>query len=592
MTTVRRHEPVEIVTIGAGMTASILAARVLPETGHRMVSIEQGPAQWTYPDFAHNHDSLRYSQRFAMMQDLSKLSWTWRPNASAPALPMRQYGSFHPGQGLGGSLVHWTGLTWRFLPTDFKYRSHHVERYGAERIPAEMTVRDWPVDYTELEPYYDAFEYDIGVSGLAGNLGGRVLPGGNPFEGPRQRPYPNPPMADSAFGKLFGQACAERNLHPFPTPSGLLSRGWTDPYGNVRAGCLYCGFCTRFGCEVGAKASPLTTWLPVALATDRYEVRTRCHVVRIDTADNGRATGVTYVDARGGEHFQPAEVVIASAYSLENVRNLLLARSDKHPQGIGNDRGLVGRNYTYQLEQTPVKGLWENTRFNFFMGNGCTVPQIYDYNGDVFDHSDLDFVGGAALFPEAGQRDPVTSVGTLLEDLTDRQWGAEWKALLGRAWDSVGGINTEGESPAYAGNFCDLDPTYRDAWGQPLLRITFDWMENERRMYRFLAARCVEIMRAMRPDRMVVQPELPPYRIDEYQSTHATGGAIMGTDPGNSVTNSYGQVWDTPNVFVTGAALFPQNPGANPSGTVGALAIRTAEALRGRYFSAPGELLT
>src|SRR5699024_3150007 len=100
-----------------------------------------------------------------------------------------------------------------------------------------------------------------------------------------------------------------------------------------------------------------------------------------------------------------------------------------------------------------------------------------------------------------------------------------------------------------------------------------------------------EIMQAMGPDQMDVMDELPDYRIDDYQSTHPTGGAIMGRDPGDSVTNSYGQVWDTPNVFVTGAALYPQNPGANPTGTVGALAFRTAEAIRDRYFSAPGEML-
>jgi gluconate 2-dehydrogenase alpha chain len=588
---VQQHDPVEIVTIGGGMTASILAAKVLPSTGHRMVSLEQGAARWTYPDFAHNHDALENQARYKLMQDLSKLSWTWRPERGAAALPMRQYGSFHPGEGLGGAFVHWTALTWRFLPSDFDYRSHHEQRYGADRFPEGMTVQDWPISYADLEPYYDAFEYDIGVSGLAGNLGGRTLVGGNPFEGPRQRPYPNPPLAPQAFDQPFVRTCRDLGLHPFPTPSGILSQGWTDPYGNVRAGCLYCGFCTRHGCEVGAKSSPLTSWLPPALDTGRYEVRTGCHVVGIDTADNGRATGVRYVNAAGEEHFQPAEVVVSSSYTLENVRNLLLARSAAHPDGIGNDRGQVGRNYTYQLVQTPAQGLWEDQRFHFYMGNGCTVSQIYDYYGDNFDHTELDFLGGGAIAPTAGQRDPVTSVGTQLEGFTDRQWGGQWKQALSRSWDSVGGVGMHAESPAYERNFMDLDPHYTDAWGLPLLRITFDWTDNERAMYRFLAARCEEILRGMGPDRVSTTPELSPYRIDEYQSTHNTGGAIMGSDPGNSVTNSYGQVWDTPNVFVTGAALFPQNAGANPSGTVGALAFRTAEALRDRYFQAPGELL-
>src|SRR5690606_12679993 len=169
-----------------------------------MVSIEQGPAQWTYPDFAHNHDALRFQNRYAMMQDLRRTTWTWRPDADSPALPYRQFGSFHPGQGVGGAMVHWTALTWRFLPDDFNYRSHNEDRYGADRLPEEMSTQDWPIGYQDLEPYYEKFEYDLGVSGLAGNLGGHIVPGGNPFEGPRQRPYPNPPLAPSAFGELYG----------------------------------------------------------------------------------------------------------------------------------------------------------------------------------------------------------------------------------------------------------------------------------------------------------------------------------------------------------------------------------------------------
>lgn len=252
---------------------------------------------------------------------------------------------------------------------------------------------------------------------------------------------------------------------------------------------------------------------------------------------------------------------------------------------------MVGKNYSYQINHTTAEGLWEDRRFNFFTGNGCTIPQIHDYNGDNFDHSDLDFLGGARMAPEEGQREPIDSIDSLLEPFVERQWGQEWKSMLARSWDGVGGITIEGESPAYAGNFLDLDPQYTDDLGRPLLRITFDWRENERAMYRYLARRSEEIMTAMGPDRMSVLEELPDYRIDEYQSTHPTGGAIMGRDPGDSVTNSYGQVWDTPNVFVTGAALYPQNPGANPTGTVGALAFRTAEAIRERYFDAPGELL-
>jgi gluconate 2-dehydrogenase alpha chain len=568
----------------------MLAAKLCPE-GYTMTSIEQGPVLWTWPHFAHNHDSLRYSGRYALMVNLDRETWTWRPNGRSPALPMRQYGSFNPGEGLGGAAVHWSAQLWRFLETDFRYRSHVVERYGTSKLPEGSTVQDWPVSYADLEPYYDAFEWDVGASGQAGNIGGTIIPGGNPYEAPRQRGYPNPPLVVTPHGERFARASEELGLHPFTQPSGISSRAYTDPYGNHHSACLYCGFCTRFGCEVDAKSSPLNVHLPPALATGRYEVRTDSKVLRIETADNGQATGVTYLDADGEDHFQPADVVIVSAFTLENSRLLLLSNSKKHPGGIGNDRGRVGKNYTYQIYPQTVVGLWEGEKLNMYMGNTCTIKILYDYNGDVFDHSDVDFIGGMQLFSEPCEREPFNSV-TDYTTKAGKTWGAEWKRELGRNWDSFAGINTEGESIAYEDNYLDLDPNYRDRYGRPLLRLTFDWHENEQNMWRFVYERSLEIMRAMNPTRIVAQnPELGGYRIDKYQSTHPTGGCIMGTDPGNSVTNSYGQVWDTPNVFVTGAALFPQNPGANPTGTVAAVTYRAAEAIRDRYFGHPGELL-
>jgi gluconate 2-dehydrogenase alpha chain len=315
-------------------------------------------------------------------------------------------------------------------------------------------------------------------------------------------------------------------------------------------------------------------------------------VVRIEADDRGRATGVTYVDSKGEEHFQPAELVVVSAFTLENNRLLLLSRSRRHPDGIGNDRGRVGRNYTYQIYPQTVVGVWDDRRLNMYMGNTCTINILYDFNADVFDHSDVDFIGGMQIFSQPCEREPVNSV-TDLTTKDGKSWGAEWKREIARNWDSYAGINTEGESIAYEDNFLDLDPNYTDRYGNPLLRLTFDWHDNERKMWRFIFARSMEIMERMKPSRIVSKtPEIPDYNIAKYQSTHPTGGCIMGTDAGNSVTNSYGQVWDTPNVFVTGAALFPQNPGANPTGTLGALALRTGDALRDRYFKSPGELLT
>ena len=585
------HPKVDVVTMGAGWTAGILAWK-LTNAGRSVVSIEQGPTRYAHPDFAWNHDSLRYSVRKAMMQNLSQETWTWRPDTRSPSLPMRQYGSFHPGQGVGGAAAHWSGMLWRFTPYDFQYRSYYVERYGEEKLPEGSSVKDWPVTYEELEPYYDAFEYDIGASGRSGNLRGELIPGGNPFEGPRSRPFPNPPLDSTIPSYIFADASRRLGYHPFPQPSGILSRAYTDPFGRTRSGCLYCGFCTRFGCEADAKSTGITTHTPLALETGRYRIRAHAKVIGVETNDQGLATGLSYIDTlTGEEHFQPAEAVVLSGYTLSNVRLLLLSRSREHPDGIGNDRGQLGANCTYQIWENPATGVFDGRRFNLYMGNTSTIQVLYDFYGNAIDHSQVDFIGGSSAFSTIGEREPVTSVGGM--PIGDgKRWGREWKEAMRRSWDSYVPITIQGESPAYRAHFYDLDPVYKDAYGQPLLRFTFDWTDNERNLYRFMRDRTAEILQEMGPSSTDTQDELPDYNIHTYKSTHMTGGAIMGSDPGDSVTNKYGQVWDTPNVFVTGAALYPQNPAANPTGTLAALAYMTGDAMVERYFRDPEELLT
>lgn len=585
------QKKVNVVTIGAGWTAAIFA-QILTEAGFNVVSIEQGPERWANPDFEHNHDPLRYHVRHAMMQNLSKETWTWRPNPNAPSLPMRQYGSFNPGQGIGGSAIHWSGMLWRFLESDFNYRTHYTERYGADKLPAGNQIRDWPLDYAELEPYYRQMEYDIGASGQVGNLNGIKVEGGNVFEAPRSSPYPLPPLNVTIPSRMFADACQSLGYHPFPQPAGIASQAYQDRFGNLHSGCLYCGFCTRFGCEVDAKSEPINTHIPPALATGRYEIRPNSKVIGINVGVDGLATGITYIDAQGQEQEQPADIVLVSGFTLTNVRMLLISRSDAHPNGVGNDQNLVGKNYTYQHWHGVSTGKFPGRRFNLYMGNTSTQNVIFDFQADVFDHSNLDFVGGAMLFSTLGERDPNTSADDLPLKGTDKKsWGKDWKEDLKANWDSVATIVMQGESLPYEDQFLDLDPKYTAADGKPLLRLTFDWHGNDYAMYKFIASKADEIMKTMGPEEMHTTEELDPHNIHKYQSTHPTGGASMGTDPGNSVTNKYGQVWDTPNVFVTGAALYPQNPGVNPTGTLLALAYMAAEAIRDKYVKETNHII-
>src|SRR5262247_638405 len=158
----------DIVIVGLGWTGGILA-KELADTGLSIVVLERGAPRDTNPDFMYPtiHDELRYAQRHQLMQDVSRETLTFRNNANETALPMRQLGSFLPGEGVGGAAVHWGGLTWRFLPWDFETKSQTLARYGAKQVSEECTMQDWGVTYAELEPHFNRFEYLYGVSGKA-----------------------------------------------------------------------------------------------------------------------------------------------------------------------------------------------------------------------------------------------------------------------------------------------------------------------------------------------------------------------------------------------------------------------------------------
>ena len=235
--------------IGFGWTGAILAQE-LTDSGVEVLALERGPWRDTPTDFPVTfvQDELRYSYRHAQFQDMSHDTLTFRNAMRETALPMRRLGSFLLGTGVGGSGVHWNGQSWRFLPSDFRMRSHNLERYGRKALSAGMTVQDWGVTYQELEPHYEQFEYLCGISGKAGNLKGVIQDGGNPFEGPRQREFPNPPMRMTYGPTLFAEAARGLGYKPFPQPSANMSQAYTNPLGAQLGPCTYCGFCERFGC--------------------------------------------------------------------------------------------------------------------------------------------------------------------------------------------------------------------------------------------------------------------------------------------------------------------------------------------------------
>jgi gluconate 2-dehydrogenase alpha chain len=587
-----RLKPVDVVTIGVGLTGSLAALELVRE-GLRVVGIERGAMRETVPDFQSPaiHDELRFAVRKGLMQDNVKEAVTFRNSSDQTALPIRRWASFLPGTGLGGSFVHWNGQSFRFQVADFIYRTHIEQRYGKKFLDAcgpELTIRDWGVTYDELEPYYDRFEYLLGVSGKAGNIKGQIQPGGNPFEAPRTREYPTPPMKEPYFGALFRKGAVELGYHPYPQPSANLSEPYTNPDGLRLEQCVFCGFCERFACEHFAKASPQTVILPVLLKNPNYELRTNCQVLRINLDSTGKkATGVTYADATGREFEQPADLVLITAFPLNNVRMLLLSGIGK-PYDPRTGEGAVGRNYTYQTTGGPTAFFDEDININPFMASGANGTMIDDFGGDNFDHSQLGFIGGQYVGAIMTGGRPIefhpTPPGT-------PNWGLAWKQAIARHYNHTVAIQQHGTSTASRLNYLDLDPTYQDAWGQPLLRMTFDFPDNDVRMSQHIADKVVEIGRAMGAKTVVRGGQKRPYTTTVYQSTHNCGGAIMGDDPRTSVVNRYLQCWDVPNVFSLGAAAFPQNGTYNYTVTLGALAYWALDAIKNRYLKAPGPLV-
>jgi gluconate 2-dehydrogenase alpha chain len=587
-----RLKPVDAVTIGVGLTGC-MAALELADMGLKVVGIERGAGRETVPDFQSPpiHDELRFAIRKAMMQDNVKEAVTFRNSSDETALPIRRWESFLPGQGLGGSFVHWNGQSFRAQVSDFTYRSSMIQRYGKNFLDAcgpELTIQDWGVTYAELEPHYDRFEYLLGVSGKAGNINGKIQPGGNPFEAPRAREYPNPPMKELYFGAIFRKGAESLGYHPYPQPSSNLSRPYVNPLGVQLQQCIFCGFCERFACPHYAKASPQTTILPVLLRNPNYELRTNCQVQRINLDSTGKkATGVTYVDDAGGEFEQPAEIVFITAYPLNNVRTLLLSGIGK-PYDPKTGEGVTGRNYSYQTTGGPTVFMDESININPFMASGASGTMIDDFGGDNFDHANLGFIGGQYVGAIMTGGRPIefhpTPPGT-------PKWGLGWKQAVARHYNHTILIQQHGTSTASRLNYLDLDPTYKDAWGQPLLRMTFDFPDNDIRMSQYIADKVVEIGRAMGSKTVVRGGAKRPYTTTVYQSTHCAGGAIMGDDPKTSVVNRYLQCWDVPNVFSLGGSAFPQNITYNYTVTIGALTYWALDAIKHKYLKSPGPLV-
>jgi gluconate 2-dehydrogenase alpha chain len=580
---------VDIVIVGMGWTGGILA-KELAQTGLKIVVLERGGPRSTKNDFSipQIRDELRYARRYDLMMDTGKETYTVRNKPSETALPMRRLGSFLPGEGVGGAGVHWGGVTWRWPDHELRIRSMYEERYGKSYIPADMPLQDWGVTGAELEPYYEKFEYVAAVSGKAGNIKGKIQPGGNPFEDPRSRDYPLPPMTENYGDKLFKKATAELGFHPYSRPTSNASQPYTNPDGIKFGQCQYCGHCANYGCEANAKGSPHMTVIPLALRNPNVELRTFSWATKVLIDSTGKkATGISYVNVLTGDEVeQPAELVILAAYGLSNVHLMLLSGIGK-PYDPETQTGVIGKNYAYQGVAFGTV-FFEGKSFNPAMSTSGWGTAIDDFHTNWdFDRSKYGFVGGSYIWVGVGGS-PIRS--RALPPGTP-QWGTDWKRAANKWFQSSLTMIGDGSVMPNRYNYLDLDPTYKNQFGMPLMRMTFDFKENDHKRGRHATEIIGQIGKAMNPT-IASQPVTPlSWNVVPYQSTHNVGGAVMGADPGTSALNKYLQSWDVPNLFVMGASALPHNSAYNPTGPVAALAYMSADAIRGRYLKNPGHLI-
>jgi gluconate 2-dehydrogenase alpha chain len=557
-----RLKDTDVVVVGLGAAGGV-AALPLARAGLDVIGLEAGG--WlTKRDFA--PDELRNNFR-GWPQSVQKTNHeipTHRPTVSSP---MSQRVSIHPMMNaVGGTTLHYWAQSWRLNPWDFKVVSETKRRYGPSRIPKGSTVEDWPFGLEELEPYYDRVEYEIGVSGAAGNIGGRIDRRGNIFEGPRKRDYPMPALRGCGFTDLMAAASRTLGWHPFPGPAAINSQRYQN-----RSACMYHGFCNRGGCHVDAKNSTLVTTIPRAQATGRFTVVTRAHVTSLDVDSNGLVAGVSYL-SDGVEYFQPARVVLLASYTYENVRLLLLSKSTAYPNGLSNNHGQVGRHYFSHAQTAGVTALFPfNT--NSWYGLPAQGVAIDDWADDNFDHSALDFIGGGNLWVYSDRR-PIAAAGMSTFGRTTKSWGSEWKAFIMQNADRTNGAYLQKTTLPYEDNFLDLDPVVKDPLGLPVTRITADYKDNERKLAAFIQDKMEQWYRAAG----AIAIERGPLG-SMGPSTHAYGGTRMGDNAETNVVDRWGFSHEVPNLGVLGASVMGTSGARNPTLTAQALAWRTAEHL-------------
>jgi choline dehydrogenase-like flavoprotein len=537
-----QRTPVDFAIIGSGSAGGIIA-KELSTAGFNVVLFEQGPYRKA-ADFTHDEYSvLIQSELLGGGPEVS--GQTFRHDESEVA----KSPSFQPiryAQTVGGSSVHFSANFWRLRPIDFKERSLLGPISGTN-------FADWPITYEELEPYYTKVEWEVGISGAPG-----------PFDAPRSKPFPMPPLPIKSCGVLFEKGAKALGLHSQDQPHAILSQ----PF-NGRAGCMKCGYCMYYGCEAGAKSSTLASMIPLAEASGHCEIRAESAVFRIETDSKGRASEVLYYDRDGNEQAQKVKAVIVSANGAESARLMLLSASERHPDGLANSSGFVGRNLMFNAHASA---------------NAVFEHQLNEYKGVqasrvLHDFYETDekrgFYGGGGIDARSlWSATPIFHAWLGMPPDVPR-WGKAFKDAFANNFTRQMTLACATTSLAMDRNNITLDPKNTDQWGRPAIRATYRDHDDDLSMAKFLQDRAMEILDAAGAQKAWADPIHPT-----NGGEHLLGTCRMGDDPASSVVDRYHRSHDVANLFICDGSSMVTSGRGQPTMTIMALAFRAAEHIK------------
>ncbi|HVE23580.1 MAG TPA: GMC family oxidoreductase [Acidocella sp.] len=505
-------EAVDFVVVGTGAGGGTLAAK-LAEYGFSVVAMDAGAYFRPLEEFASDET------------EQSKLYWLDKRVCDG-ADPL-QMGGKNSGKAVGGSMVHFAMVSLRFRPEWFKSRSQLG--YGA----------DWPLDWREMWHYYRQVELALSISG----------PVTYPW-GPKRPRYPYRAHEVNAAGRLLAKGAEAIGLKWSETPLATVSapRGKSPP-------CVYRGFC-RFGCSTNAKQSTLTIWVPRAIAAGA-EIRDLAMVGNIEVDQHDRAIGV-YFHRQNGWHFQRARNVVVAGYAVETPRLLLNSATSRHPHGLANGSGLVGKYFMTQSNQAVFGRMAEEVRW--YKGPpSLTITEHWNYD-DRKSH-----YGGYCWMAQG----PLPIEWAFIQTGARGLWGEQLRLDMMNYNHQVG-LKMVGETLPDERNTVTLADE-KDQYGLRIPRITFSWGENDKRLIRHAIGQMTRSLQAVNAQDIFPQEE---------DANHLAGTARMGFNRTSSVVNADCRSWDIPNLWICDGSVFPTTGGVNPSLTIQAIALRTADRIK------------